>query len=168
MSSSSDIDTESASSSDTVRGSAVTTTTPNTPTHTQPRTSAISQPLTPGTMSFQDGTETTKVFGTSLQQFAQRLSAALARFNITINLSDSNFTDWSPIVMESLQTLCLNNYLTSPTYQDENMTMARHEKLKEFVTTWMLSHMDVDNARRSRSHLTSYTNGVMTISYDPY
>lgn len=168
MSSPSDIDSDSASSSETVRGSVVTTTTPNTPTNTTPHPSRVSQPLTPGVMSFQDGTETTKVFGSSLQQFAQRLSAALARFNITVNLSDSNFTDWAPSIVESLQTLCLNTYLTNPTYQEENMTMARHEKLREILKTWMLSHMDVDNARRSRSHLTSYSNGTMTVAYDPY
>lgn len=167
MSSPSDSDSSSVSSAETVRGSTVTTTSPNTPTHSTSRNSLASHPLTPGTMSFQDSTEPTKVFGSSLQQFAQRLSAALARFNVTTNLSDSNFTDWSPIIMESLQTLCLNLYLTSPTFHEENMSMARHEKPKEILTTWMLSHMDVDNARRTRSHLTSYTSGIMTISYDP-
>lgn len=119
-------------------------------------------------MSVHDGADTTKAFGTNLQQFAQRLSAALARFNINVTLSDSNFTDWSPVIMESLQTLCLNQYLTNLAYDKENMTMARHEKLKEILTTWMLSHMDVDNARRSRSHLTTYSSGMMTVSYDPH
>lgn len=117
-------------------------------------------------MSFNDGPETTNIFGSSLQQFAQRVSAALARFNVTVNLSDSNFTDWSPIIIESLQTQCLNNYLTDPLYHEENMTMSCHAKLREILATWMLSHMDVDNARRTWSHLTSYLNGVMSNSYD--
>lgn len=39
--------------------------------------------------------------------------------------------------------------------------------MKELITTWILSHMHVENTRRSKSHLTSYQNGRMTVSYDP-
>lgn len=48
------------------------------------------------------------------------------------------------------------------------MTLARHEKLKEVITTWMLSQMNVNNERRCRTHLTSYTGGMMDVNYDPH
>lgn len=119
-------------------------------------------------MSLNEGMDSIEVFGTGIQQFAQRLSAALARFNVSVQLSDSNFNDWAPPIIESLQTLCLNLYLTNPNHREETMTMSRHEKLQEILTTWILSHIDVNNGRRCRSHLTTYTNGVMTTEYDPY
>lgn len=46
--------------------------------------------------------------------------------------------------------------------------MSKHDKLQEILLTWILSHMDVNNGRRCRSHLTSYLNGAMTIDYDPH
>lgn len=159
MSSGPDSDSEAVTSAGTAKG---------TPTNTSKLPSSSSEPSDQFSMSVSDTPDTTKVFGMSLQQFAQRLTAALGRFNITVILSDTNFTDWAPSILESLQTLCLSPYLTIPTYHEESMTMARHEKLKEVLTTWMISHMDADNARRTRSHLTSYSSGVMTTAYDPH
>lgn len=133
MSSAIESDSESVISSGTAKG--------------RPTDTSTAPALSTSMMSVADTPESTKVFGTSLQQFAQRLTAALGRYHITVTLSDTNFTDWSPSILESLQTLCLNPYLTNPTYYEESMTMARHEKLREVLTTWMISHMDADNAQ---------------------
>lgn len=168
MSSHKDSDADSTSSTDTLRGHTPTSTSPNTPLPTARTDLGITQPTTPTPMSFIDTIDNTKVFGTGLQQFAQRVTAALARFKITVLLSDINFTDWCPFILESLQTLCLNSYLTNPSYHEENLTLARHDKLKEVFTTWMLSQMDVNNARRCQTHLTTYTGGLMDVNYDPH
>lgn len=164
-------DTESTSSTGTTRGIPSESPLPN-PISRQPFSSVLSpgrtQSKDSSSMSLSDSTDSIKVFGSGIQQFSQRLSAALARFNISVQLTDSNFNDWAPPILESLQTLCLNLYLTSPNYREENMTMQRHEKLREILTTWILSHMDVNNGRRSRSHLSSYASGIMTTDYDPH
>lgn len=171
MSTPDESDTESISSSGTTRGGPFNTPGPSSSTRL-PVSSVLSPVITSSkdnpTMSLTDGNESIKVFGTGIQQFAQRLSAALARFNISVRLTDSNFNDWAPPIVESLQTLCLNLYLTSPNYREETMTLIRHDKLREILTTWILSHMDVNNGRRSRAHLTSYSNGVMSTDYDPH
>lgn len=47
------------------------------------------------------------------------------------------------------------SYVKKKTYKDPNLSNAEHMKVKFILTTWMLSLMDSDNARRSRVHLTA-------------
>lgn len=128
MSSREESDTDSISSTGTTKGRPSDTLSP-TPLSRQPVTPGLNTADKTSTMSLNEGTDSVKVFGTGIQQFAQRLSAALARFNVSVQLSDSNFNDWAPPIVESLQTLCLNAYLTNPNHHEESMSMSRHDKL---------------------------------------
>lgn len=119
------------------------------------------------TMSGVGDSDTLVPFGSEVQKFAQKVSATLARYKISNDLTDTNFNDWSHPIVESLQTLGYEQYLTDAHYQDNSLSTAKEARLKLIIATWILSHMDATNARRTRNHLTVYTNGLSSIDYCP-
>lgn len=97
----------------------------------------------------------TKRFGSALQQFSQDLTKTLNRYQISEKLTDKNFSQWSQPILEALISLEYVGYVKKSTFKDSNLTDAEHRKVKFIITTWMLGLMDVENARRSRAHLTT-------------
>lgn len=129
-----------------------------------------STPLRPSAsdMSGLGNTEAITTFGSDVQKFALKVTATLARFKITHNLTDSNYNDWSHPLIECLQTLGYEQYLVDESYQENSLSTSKETRLKLILATWILSHMDATNARRTRNHLTVYNLGVPTINYCPY
>lgn len=50
-------------------------------------------------------------------------------------------------------------YVKKTSYKDESLTEPEHKKVRFIITTWLLSLMDVGNARRCRVHLTTRSSG---------
>lgn len=50
-------------------------------------------------------------------------------------------------------------YVKKTLYKDESLTEPEHKKVRFIITTWLLSLMDVGNARRCRVHLTTRSSG---------
>lgn len=96
-----------------------------------------------------------KRFGSALQQFSQDLTKSLSRHQISAKLNDKNFSQWSQPVLEVLMSLDYIKYMKKSTYKDLNLSDAEHKKVKFIITTWLLSLMDNENARRCRVHLTT-------------
>lgn len=119
-------------------------------------------------MSGSGDTDTIIPFGSEVQKFAQKVSSTLARYKISISLTDANFNDWSPPIVEALQTLGYEQYLFDVNHQDNSLSTSKEDRLRLIITTWILSHMDASNARRTRNHLTGYTQGIAKVEYCPH
>lgn len=122
----------------------------------------------PSVMSGVGDIETLTPFGSDIQKFAQKVTTTLARFKISHDLDDSNYNDWAHPIVECLQTLGYEQYLLDACYQDNSLSSSKETRLKLILATWILSHMDATNARRTRNHLTAYNLGVPTIDYCPH
>lgn len=119
-------------------------------------------------MSGVGDSDTITTFGSEVQKFAQKVTATLARYKLTQTLSDSNFNDWCHPILECLKTLGYEQYLLEDCHQDNALSASKESRLKLILATWILSHMDATNARRTRNHLTVYSQGTTSVEYCPF
>lgn len=87
----------------------------------------------------------TKVFGTPIQQFFQKLNTVLAKYNLDTKLSDGNFPDWSLGIKQMLKSIDYHKYLKKIYFKAEGLTDEQHLKVKLVITIWMLNLMNQEN-----------------------
>lgn len=105
-------------------------------------------------------TKSPKRFGSAMQQFSQDLTKSLSRYKISEKLNDKNFSQWSQPVLEALMSIDYIKYVKKSTYKDQNLSDDEHRKVKFIITTWLLSLMNNENARRCRVHLTTRSSSA--------
>lgn len=92
----------------------------------------------------------------------------LARYKISGNLTNLKFNYRYSVIFESLQTLRYEHYVLEPASQDNAISESKEARLKLVIPTWILSHLDAFNARRTMNHLTLYSSGLPVIHYNPH
>lgn len=108
-----------------------------------------------------------KPFGSSIQQFSQRMNNALSKFKLSDDLTDENYITWARSMSQLLRSLEFHQFVTVSDYEDLNLTRDENEKVRLNLTVFFLNHMDADNNTRVRNLLTDPTNPE-EIVYDPF
>lgn len=108
-----------------------------------------------------------KPFGSSIQQFSQRMNNALSKFKRSEDLTDENYITWSRSMSQLLRSLEFHQFVTVSDFVDPNLTKEENEKVKFNLTVFFLNHMDADNNTRVCNLLTHPTNPD-EIVYDPF
>lgn len=99
-----------------------------------------------------------KPFGSSIQQFSQRMNNALSKFKLSDDLTDDNYITWARSMMQLFRSLEFHHFVLVENYSDENLTPEENEKVKFNLTVFLLNHMDPDNNTRMCNHLTDPTH----------
>lgn len=97
--------------------------------------------------------EETKIFGTPLQQFVQKLTSVLAKYNVDNKLSDGNFPEWSLEIKRILSALDYHKYLTKLDFKYPGLSDDQHLKVKLVISIWILGLMDNQNKTRCQTML---------------
>lgn len=108
-----------------------------------------------------------KPFGSSIQQFSQRMNNALSKFKLSDDLTDENYITWAPLMSQLLRSLEFHHFVSVADHMDPNLTADENEKVKFNLTVFFLNHMDADNNNRVCNLLTHPTNPD-EIVYDPF
>lgn len=105
-------------------------------------------------------------FGSTLQKFSKDLVKSLSNFKFSEELTDDNYVSWSQAMLELLQSINLDPFLSSEDYQDETLSVHQKEKTKFIITTLILNHLDSNNNIQARNHLSS-PSGPHVLIYSP-
>lgn len=105
-------------------------------------------------------------FGSTLQKFSKDLVKSVSNFKFSEELTDDNYVSWSQAMLELLQSIDLDPFLSSEDYQDETLSVHQKEKTKFIITTLILNHLDSNNNIQARNHLSS-PSGPHVLIYSP-
>lgn len=108
-----------------------------------------------------------KPFGSSIQQFSQKMNNALSKFKMSDDLTDENYITWARSVMPLFRSLEFDQFVLSKDYFDSHLSTDENEKVRFNLTVFLLNHMDSDNNTQICNHLTDPSDPD-EILYDPY
>ncbi|KAG0140690.1 hypothetical protein CROQUDRAFT_12081, partial [Cronartium quercuum f. sp. fusiforme G11] len=108
------------------------------------------------------------VFGTPVQQYAQKFLNILHKFQLTTKLTDENYYAWHQPILESFMSIDYHNYLLKPSFQASSLNDEQHEKAKFLITTYVLKLCDENNEALSHAILKVGSGIDSSIDYDPY
>lgn len=107
-----------------------------------------------------------KPFGSSIQQFSQKMNNALSKFKMSDDLTDENYITWARSVMPLFRSLEFDQFVLSKDYFDSHLSTDENEKVRFNLTVFLLNHMDSDNNTQICNHLTDPSDPD-EILYDP-
>lgn len=95
--------------------------------------------------------EDSKTFGTPLQQFVQKLSSVLAKYNVDTKLTDGNFPEWALEIKRILNAIDYHKYLSKLDFKYPGLSDDQHLKVKLVLSIWLLGLMDNQNKTRCQT-----------------
>lgn len=108
-----------------------------------------------------------KPFGSSIQQFSQKMNNALSKFKLSDNLSDENYITWARSMMQLFRSLEFHNFVLTKNFIDSNLNQEENSKIRFNLTVFILNDLDADNNTRICNHLTDPSDPDEII-YDPF
>ncbi|KAG0141519.1 hypothetical protein CROQUDRAFT_25354, partial [Cronartium quercuum f. sp. fusiforme G11] len=87
----------------------------------------------------------TKPFGTSLQQFSQKMNNALRNLKLSNDFGKINYVTWGQLLFEVFKSLELHKFIKLAGYVDPSLLTEEIKKTSFNITTFILSRLDAAN-----------------------